>query len=193
MLSPTSSFNTPLQQLLLLEERVRRTGAMLPEDADNKDRFHGIKCVINGERCLVDIRMVSEVLEDKVVTGIPGAVSWIEGVMNFRGVFVPVYNVASFCGDARGAAAAASDGPLIVCRYGQDYAAVRVSHVFGMQKYPLNVFEQDESGSGDQHDFSFFTDARVCNDETCWLRFNIGKLLGVLTRQDPMHRQEESA
>jgi len=73
---PAGGFHTPLQQLLLLEERIRLAGATLPEDVDQHKRLHGIKCVIGNRDCLIDIRQVSEVIEDKdkKVTPIPNCV-----------------------------------------------------------------------------------------------------------------------
>ena len=54
--STKGGFHTPLQQLFLLEERVRQAGARMPDDMDTQHWFHGIKCVINGRDCVINLR-----------------------------------------------------------------------------------------------------------------------------------------
>ena len=86
-----AKLQTPLQQLLKLEERVRQAGVCLPDEGDLKQKFHGIKCVINGMKCIINMQVVAEVINERQVTTIPGTAGWIEGIINYRGVLVPVY------------------------------------------------------------------------------------------------------
>lgn len=192
MSKATGGFHTPLQQLFLLEERVRRTGATLPEDFEQHKRFQGIKCVINGIDCLIDLRSVAEVLEDKQVTPIPGCVDWIEGVMNYRGALVPVYNIHRFLQESAGANSewAVIKGPLVVVRHANELCAVRVNRVFGMQKFLLDDFRAIDSASEEetpeaQQKIEFYIDASIGNEEQSWRRFHVTKILDVMTRQDP--------
>ena len=174
-------FHTPLQQLLLLEERIRLAGAKLPEDVDQLNRFHGIKCVIRGVDCLVDIRQVSEVIEDKQVTRIPCCVAWIEGVMNYRGALVAVYNVNRFLHEDR----QRSDSPLIILRYANELSAIRVDQVLGMQKYMQDEFRQFEQVGVDVEALDYYVDASIESEDRTWLRVDVIKLLDEMTGRDP--------
>lgn len=187
-------FHTPLQQLLLLEERIRLAGAKLPEDVDQHKRFHGIKCVIGNVDCLVDIRLVSEVIEDKHVTPIPGCVDWIEGVMNYRGSLVAVYNINRFMNltEPEGGGQNGAPGPLIILRYENELSAVRVNHVMGMQKYLLDDFRQEEQAGMDAQTLDYYIDASIESDEKNWRRFDVIKLLDEMTGHDPKLPQAEA-
>lgn len=194
MKKATGGFHTPLQQLLLLEERIRLAGATLPEDVDQHGRFHGIKCVIRGVDCLVDIRLVSEVIEDKQVTPIPGCVAWIEGVMNYRGALVAVYNVNLFLQSQQEEQRKPSvKGPLIVLRYANELSAIRVDHVIGMQKYMLDDFRPAEEPGTDAQTLDFYIDAGIDSEEKRWHRFDVIKLLDEMTGRDPRMQQVEEA
>lgn len=183
-------FHTPLQQLLLLEERIRLAGATLPEDVDQHNRFHSIKCVIAGNPCLIDIRQVSEVIEDKQVTPIPNSVEWIEGVMNYRGSLVAVYSVNRFLHQetpkTETAGAGEGNGPLIILRYANELSAIRVDQVMGMQKYLLEDFRQGEQACMDAQMLEYYTDASIDSEDKRWHRFDVAKLLDELTGRDPL-------
>ena len=174
-------FHTPLQQLLLLEERIRLAGARLPEDVDQDKRFHGIKCDIGGNHCLVDIRLVSEVIEDKHVTPIPCCVDWIEGVMNYRGALVAVYNINRFLHQESDD----SEGPLIILRYDNELSAIRVDQVVGMQKYLLEDFRPAAGQGEDVESLAYYTDASISIDDITWQRVDVIRLLDEMTGRDP--------
>ena len=177
-------FHTPLQQLLLLEERIRLAGARLPEDVDQHKRFHGIKCTIRDTDCLVDIRLVSEVIEDKYVTPIPSCVDWIEGVMNYRGALVAVYNVNRFLHED----SEKQPGPLIILRYANELTSIRVDNVLGMQKYMLDEFKEKEESSEDVEALDYYINASIESDDKTWHRFDVIKLLDEMTGRDPRIR-----
>ena len=184
-----SSFNTPLQQILLLEESVRRTGATLPEDADQKDRFNGIRCVFQGMQCLLDIRAVAEVIEDKKVTPIPGTVEWIEGVMNYQGTLVPVYDIERyFEKEQKKTRNRAQEGPLIILRHGQEFCALRVECVNGMKKISLDEFKPVKAKKSDKGTLNEYTDASTGIDKDRWWRLNVTKILDLLSSQEPMRQ-----
>ncbi len=191
MLSNSKRFKTPLQQLLLLEERVRRTGASLPEDASQMERFHGIKCLINEVSCVVDIKTVAEVIKVRHVTPIPGAVGWIEGVMNFRGALVPVYNLKRFLDQSAvpETRIAFTRGPLLVCRVGKQLLALRVGKVFGMQKFDFDDFTPVSTQNIDPHKTESYIDASVTVNASCYQRFDLGRLIDVLNSYDPFQQQ----
>ncbi len=187
MLSHSNRFKSPLQHLRLLEERVRRTGASLPQDASQLKRFHGIKCLINKVSCVVDISTVAEVIKVRYVTPIPGAVAWIEGVMNFRGALVPVYNLQQFLIQAEASVSkfAAAEGPLLVCKVDKQLIALRVSKVSGMQKFDFDEFTPVAQQNSNPQQIEFYIDASIASNGSCYQRFDVTRLIDVLNSYDP--------
>lgn len=185
MLKMAINFDTPLQKLLLLEERIRRTGATLPEDADNKVRFNGIKCHIKEENCLLDIREVAEVIQEKAVTPVPGAQSWIEGVINFHGAMVPVFNLEVFCASNTQVAGPIEfpHGPLVVCRCDKELFALRVDRVAGMKKYQEDEFSGIDGQTASFPELNQFIDALITDGEEQWWRLDVFALMEIMSNR----------
>lgn len=187
--SARGGFNTPLQQLLLLEERARQAGVRLP-DADQERGFHGIKCVINGKDCVINLREVAEVIDSRPVTPIPGTAIWIEGVINYRGALVPVYRPHDFLdrADAADSALARENGHLVVLRKdrkGSEFNAIRVNRMFGMQKFreaDLKPVEQEAAASGD---LNHYVDTLISSEGRNWRRLNIARLMEQMCGTSP--------
>ncbi len=183
-------FNTPLQQLLLLEERVRQAGVRLPDDAEQERWFHGIKCVINGRDCVVNLREVAEVIDDRPVTPIPGTAQWIEGVINYRGTLVPVYRPHDFLTRARGtdAALASGNGHLVVIRKdrkGNEFNAIRVNKMFGMQKFKEAELRPPPRGESAAQELEHYIDNLLSCEGRVWCRLNVIRLLEKMCGTSP--------
>jgi chemotaxis signal transduction protein len=182
-------FHTPLQQLFLLEERVRQAGVRLP-DADPERSFHGIKCVISGRDCVVNLREVAEVIDKRNVTPIPGTAAWLEGVINYRGVLVPVYRPHDFLRRDPNVdpQLAGSNGHLVVLRKdrkGNEFNAIRVNQMFGMQR-----FTEAEVGPATDVDavpeqLEHYVDNLVSSEGKTWYRLNTARLMEKLCGTSP--------
>lgn len=182
-------FHSPLQQLFLLEERVRQAGVRLP-DSDLERSFHGIKCVINGKDCVVNLREVAEVIDQRAVTPIPGAAAWVEGVINYRGALVPVYRPHDFL--ARGGdvdpALATADGHLVVLRKdrrGNEFNAIRVNRMFGMQKFNEAELRPAASGVTSAEELEHYVDHLLSSEGRDWYRLNIARLMERICGTSP--------
>lgn len=189
----SGGFHNPLQQLFLLEERVRQAGVHLPDEADLLRRFHGIKCVVCGVDCVINMREVAEVFDDRQVTPIPGTARWIEGVMNYRGTLVPVYLPHEYlgAGDKADEVIAACNGPLLVLRKdrkGTEFNAIRVNRMFGMQKFRLDEVQPLDKGACPTDILEHYVDEIVCNDGKDWYRLQLGRLLDRMNSDNP-HEQ----
>lgn len=181
-------FNTPLQQLLLLEERVRQAGVRLPE-MDERG-FHGIKCVINGRDCIVNLREVAEVIDARPVTPIPGTVAWIEGVINYRGALVPVYRPHDFLSPEKDLdpTLARDHGHLVVLRKGRrgnEFAAIRVNRMIGMQKFRDTKLRAAARNVTAATELAHYVDSLVHVDGRDWHRLNIARLLETICGASP--------
>lgn len=182
-------FHTPLQQLLLLEERVRQAGVALP-DADQGRGFHGIKCVINGRDCVINLREVAEVIDARPVTPIPGTANWIEGVINYRGALVPVYRPHDFLRPENDVdpTLARDNGHLVVLRKdrrGNEFIALRVNRMFGMQKFLDTELTATQAGTHGASDLAHYVDNIITAEGRSWYRLNIARLMDKLCGTSP--------
>lgn len=180
-------FNTPLQQLVLLEERVRQAGVRLPDEQERG--FHGIKCVINGRDCVINLREVAEVIDSRPVAPIPGTATWIEGVINYRGALVPVYRPHDFLARDGGADAelARANGHLVVLRKdrkGNEFAAIRVNRMFGMQKFRDTELRAAERGAA-AGELAHYVDSLIGAEGRTWYRLNIARLIDKMCGTSP--------
>ncbi len=183
-------FHTPLQQLLLLEERVRQAGVRLPDDAEQERWFHGIKCVINGSDCIINLREVAEVIDARPVTPIPGTAKWIEGVMNYRGTLVPVYRPHDFLARDKNAdaALASGNGHLVVLRKdrkGNEFNAIRVNRMFGMQKFKEAELQPRGGAETAAQQLEHYVDNLVSCEGRLWYRLSISRLLDKMCGTSP--------
>lgn len=188
-----SGFHTPLQQLFLLEERVRLAGARLPDETDMSQRFHGIKCVVNGSHCIINMREVAEVFDAKSVTPIPGAAKWIEGVLNYRGMLVPVFRPHEYLSTSESAdsALASCNGPLMVLRKvnkRNEFIAIRVNRMFGMQKFLSEDQQRLNHNTSGSNALENYVDNIISNDGKNWLRLDTQRLLDQMSTENPQHQ-----
>jgi chemotaxis signal transduction protein len=182
-------FHTPLQQLFLLEERVRQAGVRLP-DADMERSFHGIKCVINGTDCVINLREVAEVIDKRPVTPIPGTARWIEGVINYRGALVPVYRPHDFLTrtNETNVAIASENGHLVVLRKdrkGNEFNAIRVNRMFGMQKFNETDLRAAARAVTVAEELEHYIDSLVSADGKTWCRLNTARLMERMCGTSP--------
>ena len=190
MQKPTGGFHSPLQQLFLLEARVRQAGAHLPDDTAMAQRFHGIKCVLCGLDCVINMREVVEVFEERQITAIPGTAHWIEGVMNYRGTLVPVYRPHDYLtpGENTDRVLNACDGPLLVIRKGikgTEFNAIRVNRMFGMQKFNNSDLQAWDRGKPGFDAPEHYVDELINSDGRTWHRFEIQRLLEKMNLENP--------
>jgi chemotaxis signal transduction protein len=191
MQKATGGFRTPLQQLFLLEERARLAGVHLPDETgrDNQ-RFHGVKCVINGLESVINMRHVVEAIDDRKVSSIPGSATWIEGVMNYRGTMVPVYRIHDFLKPGVNAdqKLATLDGPILVVkkdRKANELCAIRVNRMMGMQKFrelDLQPLNQEHTASDA---IEYYVDSMISSEGKSWYLIDISPLLEVMSGTNP--------
>ena len=189
MQSAKGGFHTPLQQLFLLEERVRQAGVRLP-DADMERSFHGVKCVVNGKDCVINLREVAEVIDKRAVTPIPGTAKWIEGVINYRGALVPVYRPHDFLArnDDADMAVANENGHLVVLRKdrkGNEFNAIRVNRMFGMQKFNEADLRPAARGVTVADELGHYVDSLVSAEGKTWCRLNTALLMERMCGTSP--------
>lgn len=190
-------FHSPLQQLFLLEERARLAGVHLPDATDSDQRFYGIKCIINGMDCVINMRLVAEVIDDRKVTAIPGAAAWVEGVMNYRGTLVPVYRPHQYLSlsDSADRVSAAANGPLLIIRKdrkGGEFNALRINKMIGMQKFREADMHPVEKIVTTPDSLEYFVDNRINSESKNWYKLNISSLIEMMNKANPRQQQSIS-
>lgn len=184
--------HTPLQQLLLLEERVRQAGVTLP-DAEQDQAFHGLRCVIGGHHCIIKLAAVAEVSDNRRVTPVPGAAGWVEGVFNFRGALVPVFRLQQFFAAVTTPAPVTGAGPLIVLRRdrkGHEFNALRVDSLHGMQKFrDAALVRRTTGGDG----LAAYAEFEIAVDGASWLLLDIARLMQHVNATPPSRNHEPTA
>lgn len=188
--------HTPLQQLILLEERVRQAGVTLPETGHDQ-AFHGIKCVINGRNCVMSLREVAEVIDNRPIAAVPGAAPWVEGVFNYRGALVPVYHLRHFFPHRQHQqpVVGSHSSHVVVLRKdrkGREFNAIRVDALHGMQKFreaELQRFARETEASDglEQH-----VEFQIKSEGGDWLLLDIARLMQRLNGTSPSLNQNPS-
>lgn len=188
-------FRTPLQQLFLLEERARLAGVHLPDESGRDQQlFYGVKCIINGLECVINMRHVVEVIDEKKVTAIPGSAAWIEGVMNYRGTMVPVYKVHAFLKPSAGAnnELATADGTILLLKRGRrggELCAIRINRMLGMQQFQDSDIQTAGQQDSDPDTLEHHASSMVSSEGRNWLLLETPALLDRMSSTNPRKSQ----
>lgn len=81
---------------------------------------------LNGEKYGVDINLVNGIEKEQKIVAVPNSPENIKGIINLRGMIVPVYNIAKKFGFAD---ISAQDSQLIITRIGEMPIALEVEGV----------------------------------------------------------------
>jgi len=88
-----------------------------------------------GKDMAVQLKDVQEIIEDMNVLTLPGANGYRRGVINLRGLVVPVVNVAAFVGEEDNGVGA-EQRKLIICKAGKSTVALEVNAI-------VTIFKQE--------------------------------------------------
>ncbi len=87
--------------------------------------------------CAVDVMRIAEVLRPVPVTALPSGPSFVEGIIELRGRFLPVIDLRKRFGAAGGAA----PGKYVVAPMGETSVALVVDEVMGVERIPLDQIQ----------------------------------------------------
>lgn len=190
MNSKANSFNNPITQLMLLEERVRLSGSTLPRVVDTREQWTGVRSTIDGLRCVLHLDQVSEVLNNRRITSIPGCVPWVRGALNLRGRLLPVFTMAEYFAlpDMHGPRTASPQ--IVVVEKPGVFCGILVEKVFGMQKFYEEDFGPAEQAKGRERlgRVAEFVTAVTDIDEQQWYRLDLAALAAELGKADPAQK-----
>lgn len=179
------------QELLILEERVRLSGASLPKHTDFRERVPGVKVSVAGHDFLIPISEIAEILEKKRITAIPGCGAWVKGVLNVRGRLLPVYGAADFFRRQAPERKAAGALEILIVDKGPLFCGIAVDEIHGMEKFYREDFREtgyeEESALGP---LAGFVNSVTQFGEKLVYRLNIAAMAKVLSESNPSHREK---
>lgn len=136
-----SNANKFFAALLTLAEQSTCHARGLPAQLDIKPHWSGIGFSLNGCRVVAPMGEVVELLPLPSATRLPGVQDWVRGIANVRGRLLPLIDLeAYFQGSLTGPR---SRQRVLVLEHGELYAGLIVSHVYGMQHFPVDSFTPD--------------------------------------------------
>lgn len=94
---------------------------------------------LHGEKYGVDINLVMGIEKEQKIVAVPNAPENIKGIINLRGVIVPVYNLAKKFGFAD---IADEDSQLIITKIGEMLIAVEVEGVEEISDIPSSAISE---------------------------------------------------
>ncbi len=128
-----SQEQAPILLLQALELKAKRAAHGLPQQMDIQSTWDAIGFGLMGQRLVVAMNDVREILTPPAMTRIPGARSWVLGVANVRGNLMPILDLRGFLTNEPGGARRRSR-VLVVSRLGVT-AGLMVDEVYGMRHF----------------------------------------------------------
>jgi twitching motility protein PilI len=136
--------STAFDLLLSLEEAVLINGSSVPKNAEAREQWSGVKCLVAGMNMIVPLQQVTEILEARSLTAIPGCAGWVRGLMNVRGRLLPVFGVSEFFNGGR---SRSNVSQVVVVEHGAIFCGIAVDKVFGIQKFFQEDFNERKPAS----------------------------------------------
>lgn len=109
--------------------------------ADGGDALRFLVADAAGQWVAVPLRWAREIVPVRAVTRMPGAPSWIAGLVNVRGAVLTVVDVGARLGGG------ASDGPVLVVEVSERPFGLRFGRVHGVQRADGGPEAVDEARS----------------------------------------------
>jgi twitching motility protein PilI len=105
--------------------------------------------LIGGQRCLLDLTQISEIVPPQPVAPVPLAQPWYQGLSNIRGNLTGIIDLARYRGDAASASApAGAEGRYVTFAPGLSFnCALLVERVLGLRN--LADMERSDDGGAD--------------------------------------------
>lgn len=157
-----------------IELRSRQEAAGLPQKQDATQYWEGIVFNVVGNRLVVALDEVSEILNEMpVLTRVPGAKAWIRGIANIRGNLLPIADLQAFLG-GRPIVIGRRSRVLLINMEGINVGLL-VANVLGMRHIP-------ETGKVDEIEVNKavqpFLNGGFSQDGEQWPVFSMKKLAG---------------
>jgi len=164
----------PFDLLISIAQRSKHNAEQLPQQVESTTYWRGVGFFLAGQRLVVEMNDVREILQPPKLTKVPGVRSWVLGVANVRGRLVPIMDLAGLVGMPT-RANWRSRRVLIVEK--ENYlCGLLVDAVLGMQQFSA---ESQSSKSDLASELSKFSTYSYEKDNQIWSVFEIDKLIAA--------------
>ncbi|WP_317931432.1 chemotaxis protein CheW [Halioxenophilus sp. WMMB6] len=136
------------QALLNLANRSRTVAKGLPASEQTKQEWSGIGFGLIGQRFVVPLGQVSELLEVPSYTRLPGVKHWVRGVANVRGRLLPVIDLAMYLGHRL--TTPHKQQRILIIENQELYCGLLVDQAFGMQHFLTETYNPDNTAEDAQ-------------------------------------------
>lgn len=123
----------PFEYLLKLEQAVLARKPQLPSEIEIKQTWSGIGFSVKGQRMVVPLGEIVELIHPPSATRLPSVQGWVIGLANVRGRLLPLFDLEAFLGGKL------SNNKVkhrvLILEIGELYAGLVVSEAYGMQHF----------------------------------------------------------
>ncbi|MAM70456.1 MAG: hypothetical protein CMP91_04845 [Gammaproteobacteria bacterium] len=180
----TQQSNRAFKELRLLEERVRQSGASLPE-LNPRAFWNAVKCRIDGHNLVFPLLKVNEIIEYQKLTHLPGCADWIRGVINLRGRLLPAYDATAFFSPDKQKTLKRGT-QIIVLEQGAMLCGLIPQELYGMQKvYHEEAEVISTEGQSDENSVLSYTNSALTLNNETWHQLDILQLARMLFHANP--------
>ncbi|MGV6806357.1 MAG: chemotaxis protein CheW [bacterium] len=165
------------QDLKLLAEKYARHVRALPSETDDVETRNLMCFSVMGQRLVVAIEEIAEILELQLCTRLPRVKSWVSGVTNVRGKLLPVIDFAEFLGGKLRTAPKLQR--IVVIEHQGHYVGLVVDEVKGMRHFPVDGFSEADGSMPEV--FSPFVEGMFSLEGEKWFLLRPPKLLNEQT------------
>lgn len=124
---------SPIHLLHELEQLSLTRAKGLPQREEAQDVWSGIGFRVGGLSFVAPLDQVHEILRYPMVTSVPGAVNWIKGVANVRGILLTVTDLNQYFGNTP--TQVANKSRILVYRREELAIGLLVNRVEGMKHF----------------------------------------------------------
>lgn len=139
-----SESSQAFQKLHDIAQRSKQFAHELPQQAEVKTYWSGVGFSLAGNRYVVPMNELAEILNVPRFTQVPGVQSWVKGVANVRGRLMPVLDLILFLN--RASSLHWKRRRLLVIERDELYSGLVVDEVFGMQHFATDCFVNELPG-----------------------------------------------
>lgn len=165
---------TPFQWLQDLERRARQRGAPLPRPDSVQQIWRGIAFRLGEIPLVTSLSDIREVLHcPTVLARVPGAKSWIKGLVNIRGLLLPVIDLSA-CLESK-PIMPSNLTRLLIINQGGFSAGLMVDEVLGIKHFPEQL--RDTESPCRESWLAPFAKGLFTNEENTWIVFDMHALV----------------
>lgn len=162
----------PFDLLLNIAQRSKHNAAQLPQQIKSITYWRGVGFFLAGQRLVVDMNDVREILQPPKMTKVPGVRNWVLGVANVRGRLVPILDLAGLVGMPT--RANWRSRRVLIVEQGNYFCGLLVDAVLGMQQFAIDSHSLESDLAPELSKFSSHSYEK---DNQCWSVFEIDKLI----------------